>query len=629
MPVLLVTNPDGARRTVEWVDGSVGIGRDLSNHLVIEDPKVGRWHAAIFEEAGPSYRLRDLGSRKGTLVAGKRIRSHSLREGDEFQVGSYTISFASGTHRGRRPSAGHELHIRFAADEQDPIGRGSKTTPLSGRIEWESPPEPAVGTARPSPRQRCESVQAVAARLDLDELLECLLEQIERLAAPSVMFAALVRDDRSLDIRQRRSRLRSDPGPHGIEVSQSVVDRTMESQQPILVSRADATLSMHRLGIAWAIGLPLVAQGRARAIVYADWRQWGKRTLDQERELLEWVAALALHAGAALGNALHYGRLQARTERLETSQRSQTQIVGMSPDTRDLLDTVDLCAARDFDVLIQGPTGTGKELVARRIHERSARRDGPFVVVNCASIPRELFESEMFGHRKGSFSGATTDRQGRFQEANCGTLFLDELGELAMDHQARLLRAIEDHQVTPIGGQPVAVDLRIVAATNRDLEKATDQGTFRIDLINRLGIPIKPTPLKDRPQDIPILAYYLLDRLTQAEGEDYRDIAPEVIEHLLQHPLPGNVRELRRFLRDALVHAGPRIELRDLTRGATPSHGEKSLPSLAKVEADHIRRVLEATAGHQGRAAKILGISPNTLKAKMDLYRIRRDDFRG
>jgi len=623
MPVLTITGEGGAERRVEWVDGSIGIGRDPSNHVELEDARVARWHAAIFEEAGPSYRLRDLGSARGTRVAAKRIQSHPLREGDEIHIGPFRLVYAGDAGRTRPAPGGHALHIRLGATS-DPIGTRVQERTLSGEIGWESTAARAEG-ARPSRRALFEAIQSVASRLDLDELLEYLLGQVDELVAPSVCFAALVRDDRSLDIRQRRSRLETEPGPKGVRVSQTVINRTLESGKPILaLKQAGSSESMHELGISRAIGLPLVAHSRLRGLIYGDWRKWGDPPQDEER--MEWVAALVLHAGTAFENALHYHRLQSQKQRLEQSHRALTQIVGMSHETRTLLDDLDRCARRDFDVLIQGPTGTGKELVARRLYEQSARRDAPFIAVNCASIPRELFESEMFGHMRGSFSGATSDRLGRFQEANGGTLFLDELGELATDHQARLLRVLDEHKVTPVGGKPVAVDLRVIAATNRDLEKAVDDGMFRSDLYNRLGIPIRTTPLKDRPEDIPILAYYLLDQL--AQGEDLRDISTEAMEYLMQHRFPGNVRELRRLLRNALVHSGTRIELRDLDRDGGSARGARGLQTLDQVEADHIRKVLRATGGHQGRAARILGVSPNTLKAKMDRDKISRDDFR-
>src|SRR5262245_10365297 len=307
MPVLTITGEGGAERRVEWVDGCIGIGREPSNHVELEHARVARWHAAIFEEAGPSYRLRDLGSARGTLVAGKRIQSHLLREGDEIGVGPFRLVYAGDAGCTKATPGGHALHFRFGPAVNDPIGREVKEPTLSGQIGWESAAARADGS-RPSPRALFEAIQSVAARLDLDELLECLLEQVDRLATPSVSFAALVRDDGSLDIRQRRSRLETEPGPKGVRVSQTVIHRTLESGKPILAFKRETSVSMSELGISRAIGLPLVAHGRVRGLIYGDWRRWGEPPQDEER--MEWVAALAVHAGTAFENALHYQRLK-------------------------------------------------------------------------------------------------------------------------------------------------------------------------------------------------------------------------------------------------------------------------------------------------------------------------------
>jgi transcriptional regulator with PAS, ATPase and Fis domain len=360
-----------------------------------------------------------------------------------------------------------------------------------------------------------------------------------------------------------------------------------------------------------------------RGIVYADWR---RVETPPNEDRLEWVAALALYAGSALENALHHRKLRAQHDRLQRSRRSFTQLVGVSADMRRLLEEVDRCADREVDVLVVGPTGTGKELVARRIHERSKRRDNPFVPVNCASIPRELFESEMFGHLRGAYTGAATNKPGRFREAHGGTIFLDEFVELSLDHQARLLRVLEERTVTPVGGRAEPVDVRVIVATNRDLRQALQERTLREDLYHRLGFTIRTTPLKDRAEDITILAYYLLDRHSQAQGEDYRDIAPKVIESFFMYGWPGNVRELGRTIRNALVLARDVIQPTDLQNDweILWAHG---LASLEEIEADHIRRVLHATAGNQARAASILRVAPNTLKAKMERYGIRRGEY--
>jgi DNA-binding NtrC family response regulator len=618
MPTLRVTAPDGTSSTASWKEGSVGIGREPSNHVVLDHEKIARWHAAIFEAPGPSYRLRDLGSPSGVWLGEERVRSRVLQDGDEFTLGPYRLTFTP-HERKTRNAGGHVLRLRFGRETDDPLGNNPETRELPHEFDWSG----AGDLAEVSPRRLFEAVRAVAGRLDLDEMLACLLDQVETLLAPSVSFAALAADDGSLDIRARRVRLREQLTAEEIRVSQSIVRRARESGQPVLAHHTE-TRSMHELSIVRAACLPVVAEGRVRGIVYADWRTGAGPEGDRRR--IEWITALVLYAGSALENALHYHGLRTRHERLQQSRRTYTQLVGVSDDVRRLLEEIDRCAARDVDVLVVGPTGTGKELVARRIHERSKRCDGPFVAVNCASIPRDLFESEMFGHVRGAFTGASANRLGRMREAHGGTLFLDEFAELPLDHQARLLRVLEDRAVSPVGGTSEAVDVRIIAASNRDLVQAMRERTLREDLYHRLGFMIRTTPLHSRRQDLPLLAYYLLDAQTQAQGEPYREIAPKVMDSFFLYGWPGNVRQLGRTLRNALVMARDVIQPVDIQPDWEHLWDEE-LASLEEVESDHIRRVLHATGGNQGKAAKILGVAPNTLKAKMDRYGIERDGF--
>jgi len=624
MPTLKITAPDGTIGTASWKEGSVGIGREPSNHVVLEHEKIARWHAAIFETPGPSYRLRDLGSPSGVWLGEERIRSRVLQDGDEFTLGPCRLTFTLDEPERRVPRGGRELRLCFSRESEDPLGRNPETQELPHDFDWSRTPPDRDALAEVSPRRLFEAVRAVAGRLDLDEMLGCLLDHVEMLIAPSVSFAALAAEDGSLDIRAKRARLRKSLMEEEIRVSQSITARALESGQPILAYHT-MTRSMSDLDIARAACLPLVADGRVRGIVYADWRTWTGPQLDERR--IEWIAALVLYAGSALENALHHRGLRTRHERLQQSRRTYTQLVGVSADIRRLLEEIDRCAARDVDVLVLGPTGTGKELVARRIHERSKRCDGPFVAVNCASIPRDLFESEMFGHLRGAFTGASSNRLGRMREANGGTLFLDEFAELPLDHQARLLRVLEDRAVSPVGGTSESVDVRIIAASNRDLVEAMRERALREDLYHRLGFTIRTTPLHGRPQDLTILAYYLLDRQTQAQGEPYRDIAPKVMESFFLYRWPGNVRELGRTLRNALVMARDVIQPVDIQPDWENLWAE-GLASLEEVEADHIRRVLHATGGNQGKAARILDIAPNTLKAKMERYGIQREGFR-
>jgi len=290
--------------------------------------------------------------------------------------------------------------------------------------------------------------------------------------------------------------------------------------------------------------------------------------------------------------------------------------------------------AGDATVLIRGETGTGKELVARAVHDLGERSNGPFVAVNCAAIPENLIESELFGHERGAFTGAIAKRKGRFELAQGGTLFLDEVGELAIGVQAKLLRVLQERQFQRVGGtKTLDADIRIVAATNRDLRKAVEEGGFRDDLYYRLNVfPIRLPPLRDRPEDIPLIATALLERIGAAMGRGELQFSADVIRKLQAYCWPGNVRELKNVVERAVVLArGEYIDLDDLalsklsTAGDTAEiavleAGPTEPRSLADVERDHILAMLESTGWNKSQAAGILGIKRSTLDRKIRRY---------
>jgi len=270
-------------------------------------------------------------------------------------------------------------------------------------------------------------------------------------------------------------------------------------------------------------------------------------------------------------------------------------------------------------VLLLGESGTGKELVARAIHWHSARRDRPFVAVNCAAIPETLLESELFGHEKGAFTGADRKRRGLFTEAQGGTLLLDEIAEMPLPLQVKLLRALQDHVIRPVGGnEEIRLDLRLVSATNRDLATVVRQGKFREDLYYRLAvIPIRIPSLRERPEDIPLLAGHFLERVAAALGKPLDSFGEDALKWLLQHRWPGNVRELENVVeRAATLARGPLITLDDLhielVSLESPEAGIR--PTLAEVESQYIRRILQETKGDKRAAARILGVSVRTLQ---------------
>ena len=270
-----------------------------------------------------------------------------------------------------------------------------------------------------------------------------------------------------------------------------------------------------------------------------------------------------------LRNALQHLDLFEENARLRESIESRFEIVGKSFAVRAVTDKIEKVARTPARVLITGENGTGKELVARAIHRQSPRADGPFVEVNCAAIPSELIESELFGHMKGSFTGAIQDRAGKFEQADGGTLFLDEIGDMSLAAQAKVLRVLQDGVVTRIGGsKPIHVDVRVLAATNKNLEDEIAAGRFREDLFYRLNVvPINVPPLRERREDVPQLAAYFLDQLATREGMPARAMTQEATERLQQFDWPGNVRELRNTIeRLVILSSGPRITGDDVAR---------------------------------------------------------------
>lgn len=310
-------------------------------------------------------------------------------------------------------------------------------------------------------------------------------------------------------------------------------------------------------------------------------------------------------------------------------------IIGNSATLNTLLAHVELVADTDSTVLIQGETGTGKELVARAVHQHSARRDNAFIKLNCAALPRDLIESELFGHEKGAFTGALQQRKGRFELAHQGTLFLDEIGELPADAQSKLLRVMQEQEFERVGGsRSITVDVRIVAATNRDLTTAVDSGLFRSDLYYRLNVfPLTVPPLRARKDDLLPLAQFFLKRLAPRLGKPLTGLSDSALQNLRRYDWPGNIRELQNVIeRAAILSPGPLVDIAPLggpSHPGAPPHSSPAAPhtTLEAVEREHIQRILSDTdgviEGEQGAAA-VLGLHPSTLRSRMQKLGIKR-----
>jgi two-component system response regulator HydG len=394
------------------------------------------------------------------------------------------------------------------------------------------------------------------------------------------------------------------PGAGGLDVLSQA--REVDPEMPVILMTAQASL-----------------QSAVRAVNEGAYYYLQKPFANDE------LLAICKRAGEAR-------QLKAENKRLkkEISRRDRTSSrrpVGVSPRFRVVLELAETVAASDSTVLISGESGTGKEVLAGYIHDLSDRSDASFLSINCGALPEGLLESELFGHVRGSFTGAVKDKDGLLIAASGGTLFLDEIGEMSPSTQVRLLRAIQEREVVPVGAtRPLPVDVRIIAATNRDLEEEITRGQFRSDLYYRLNvIQLHLPPLRERPEDVPLLATHFLERLADKEGREVT-LSDEALAVLNRYDWPGNVRELENALeRAAVLSSGDVIEasvlpdrLREPPRPRLAAEGLPPNPTMEVVERAYILWVLQAEGGNKTRAAEVLGIDPSTLYRKLNRYGI-------
>lgn len=349
------------------------------------------------------------------------------------------------------------------------------------------------------------------------------------------------------------------------------------------------------------------------------------------RKPLDAKAIACLH-GDLLGSPPPAARIRRPGD--DASPGARFGIIGNSPAIRSLIDLIEKVGPTDSTVLISGETGTGKELVGRAIHDVSLRKDRTFSAINSAALPENLLESELFGHRRGAFTGAASNRQGLFEHTHMGTVFLDELGEMPLSMQAKLLRFLQTGEVRPVGGETArCVDVRLVSATNRDLEKEVMAGRFREDLYYRLAvIPITVPPLRERIEDIPLLARDFLDRRASEGSAAPIEIDADAMDALVKHSWPGNVRELQNVIERGLALCdGSRIRLDDLPHrfhAAPAPEPQEAIQSLPKLERKHILETLDTVGWNRKRAASLLQISTTTLWRRLKEFGIDEAEHR-
>jgi two-component system nitrogen regulation response regulator NtrX len=328
-------------------------------------------------------------------------------------------------------------------------------------------------------------------------------------------------------------------------------------------------------------------------------------------------------------NAIDAKRLRLENSELKKQLTPKSVIVGESIPMKALRQQIQIMAPTNGRVLIYGESGTGKELVAHAIHAQSLRKDEMFVELNCAAIPEDLIESELFGHRRGSFPAATSDKEGKFQRAHGGTLFLDEIGDMSLKTQSKVLRTLDEQRITPVGSsEPVTVDVRVIASTNKDLEEEISHGNFREDLFYRLNvIPFSVPPLRERVEDVPLLARYFLKEFSAAYGRRPREITDDAMETLMRYSWPGNVREIRNVIERIVImnptttrfdrkHLPPLVH-RDGSRRSGGQEFSTLHQARAAYERDYILKKLDENHGNISRTAEVLGLERSHLYRKM------------
>ncbi len=595
----------------EFTSRTVTVGRDEHADITLNDPAVSREHFRL-EKASRAWRVVDLGSRNQTFLNGRPVSDIELAGGDVLRVGDTELRFQDSERLG-----GGSTIMKHV---QQPTGRETFLERID-HVERMLEEEKAK-RALDEVRRLFEVHQRLATTASSDELFHRILaEVVPVLKADSAVV--VVNQGGDWKVRAKYP----DESSEKVSFSRSVVQRVADSGEALLLERAEDEEELRKKqsivsqDITTILALPLRTGGAVRAVIYTDRRGSDQPFLDSDLELL--TAALDSVA-PFVGRLLEGEKLKVENRHLFESIASDKKIIGRSPAIEAVLSFIRRAAPTPMTVLIQGETGTGKELVAAAIHYASPRRGQPFVALNCAAMPEQLAESELFGHEKGSFTGAASRRKGRFELAHGGTIFLDEVGELSPACQAKLLRLLEERCFERVGGaESIEVDVRVVAATNRDLLGAVDEGEFREDLYYRLNVlSVELPPLRQRSEDIPLLVEHFL-AMSHAQ---HKSLSKRAEEALRSYNWPGNIRELRNVIESAVVlGTGNVIKPEDLllTR-SRPRKAQATAAwepiSLQQLEKSHIARVLEHTGGNKKRAAEILGIERCTLYAKIKNY---------
>ncbi|MDJ0763258.1 MAG: sigma 54-interacting transcriptional regulator [Myxococcota bacterium] len=585
MPTL-TWRPNGEDRESHAISKSITtIGSDASNDVVLSNKGVvGRRHAQIVFD-GRMFSISEVDNKCPIAVNGKQRRKSKLSHDDRINIGDVEMLFRILSTLGRQTS--------------DPITQSA----IEGL------------------RQLQTFSAKLMAHEKLSDILDELMDSVISLMGASKGFLVLCEDGRP-EIKVARNLHRENVEDAISQMSDSIVSQVLETKTPIIVSDAmndtqfRTAESVINLKLNSVMCVPLLERGRLLGVIYV-----GNDSIKGlfEARSLDLLSVFAAQASMVVQNALLLDDLRLKNKSLSEELKKQRfgEIIGNSKPMLEVFRKVEKVATADVSVLITGETGTGKELIAREIHRRSQRFGGPIVTVNCGAIPESLMESEFFGHVRGAFTGAVSTRAGKFQAADKGTIFLDEIGEMPLSLQVKLLRVIQERQVVKVGAtKPEPLDIRIIAASNRNLSDEVAAKRFREDLFYRLNVVHIDLPaVRDRDDDIVLIARFLLKRYVEEFDSSAKGFTPGAIRAIRRYHWPGNVRELENRLKKAVILCdGTMIGPGDLDLG------EETLPEILplaeakeKFQQEYVRQVLAHNNGNRSKTARDLNVDPRTI----------------
>jgi Nif-specific regulatory protein len=587
------------------------IGRGTDNAIVLGDPLCSRVHAIISQNDGV-WRVNDGDSRNGTFVNGQKIDDAVLGDGHYIRVGSTEFTF----HQSTEPPT-------IATDEDPNV---SQTLVKDVRVTGDDTSMMALAAiaAMRDSEQAHDLLLLYQLSIKLlgcgasNEVVTTALELLcERTGASIVGFLG-VGDDGHLTPHT----VLPERGGEQAPLSEALTRLVIQERRAVWTANQRTLPSSDKpQHYADALCVPLVNGAQVLGALHI-YLQQGRFRQSQ----FDFAISLANILAVALARARHEESLEIDYQRLQQKSAGFDEMIGESQPMLELKDKIGRLGRTSGCVLVRGESGAGKELVARALHKNSTRADRPLLAVNCAAIPEHLMESHLFGHKAGAFTSAERDHVGLFQQAHLGTLFLDEVGELTLAGQAKLLRILEGYPFQPVGAtSEVQVDVRVIAATNQDLNSYVREKKFREDLYYRLSVfELVIPPLRDRGRDLELLTNFFLDHFKQQHGRPNLELSPAARQKLLGYAWPGNVRQLRNVIDSAVVLAsGRQIEPGDLGLRST---GDTQLSSLLIEDWERklIREALARTSGNIPEAAKLLGIGRATLYRKLDEYGIER-----